>query len=156
VLEVGRITRAHGLGGDVVVTLTTSEHSRVEPGSVLHVDDRALVVASSRPHQRGWIVHFESVDTREDAEAIRGRTLRAERSDADPDDDALWVHELIGAAVVDLEGVERGRVEAVQDNPASDLLVLDSGALVPLTFVVEWEERGVRLRIDPPPGLFDA
>jgi 16S rRNA processing protein RimM len=65
------------------------------------------------------------------------------------------VHELVGAEVVDVDGVGHGRIEAVQDNPASDLLVLESGALVPLTFVVGWDERGVRLRIDPPPGLFD-
>jgi 16S rRNA processing protein RimM len=43
----------------------------------------------------------------------------------------------------------------VQENPASDLLVLDSGALVPLTFVSGWEQRGVRLRIEAPEGLFD-
>jgi hypothetical protein len=33
--------------------------------------------------------------------------------------------------------------------------VLESGALVPLTFVVDWDVRGERLRIEPPPGLFD-
>jgi 16S rRNA processing protein RimM len=161
VLEVGRITRAHGLRGDVVVALTTTERSRVDPGTTLFVDDRPLVIESSRPHQRGWIVHFRSVDTRDDADALRGATLSAEPLDADDDVDEadgdvdLWVHELVGAEVVDVDGVGHGRIEAVQDNPASDLLVLESGALVPLTFVVGWDERGVRLRIDPPPGLFD-
>ncbi len=74
--------------------------------------------------------------------------------DAD-DEDTLWVHELIGARVVDAEGVDRGRIEAVQENPASDVLVLDSGALVPLTFAVGWDVRGEQLRIDVPAGLFD-
>jgi 16S rRNA processing protein RimM len=157
VLEVGHVARAHGLRGDVVVALTTTEESRVAPGSVLFVDGRRLVVVSSRPHQRAWIVHFESIESREAADELRGGSLRAEPLDrgGEAHDADLWVDELIGAEVVDLGGTAHGRVEAVQDNPASDLLVLDSGALVPLTFVVGWLERGVRLRIDPPAGLFE-
>jgi hypothetical protein len=42
---------------------------------------------------------------------------------------------------------------SVLDNPASDVLELDSGALVPLTFVTGWAQRPDRLRIDPPAGL---
>ena len=51
------------------------------------------------------------------------------------------------------DGTERGRVEAVQENPASDLLVLESGTLVPLTFLVERSDD--RLIVDGPAGLFD-
>lgn len=162
-LVVGRIGRAHGLRGDVVVALTTTEASRLDPGTTLSAlvpvaggggsQERSLVVRASRPHQKRWIVAFEGVTTREGAEALQGTELRAEPVDDDPD--ALWVHELIGAEVVDGEGTVRGRVEAVQDNPASDLLVLDTGHLVPLTFVVGWDERPSRLRVDAPAGLFD-
>ena len=53
----------------------------------------------------------------------------------------------------DRSGVELGTVEAVEANPASDLLVLDGERLVPLTFVVE-HEPGV-LIADPPDGLWD-
>jgi 16S rRNA processing protein RimM len=152
VLEVGTITRPHGLRGEVVVQLVTTETSRVDPGSVLDAEGRSLVVRTSRPHQKHWVVAFEGVESREAADALRATTLRAEPL---PDDDALWVHELIGARVVDTDGVDRGTIEAVQENPASDVLVLESGALVPLTFAVGWDVRGERLRIDPPPGLFD-
>lgn len=151
-LEVGTISRPHGLRGDVVVQLVTTEVSRVEPGSVLDADGRSLVVRASRPHQKHWVVAFEGVESREAADVLRGTTLRAEPL---TDDDALWIHELIGARVVDGDDVDRGVVEAVQENPASDVLVLESGALVPLTFAVGWDERGARLRIDAPPGLFE-
>ena len=50
--------------------------------------------------------------------------------------------------------LERGVVRAVQDNPASDLLVLDSGALVPLTFVVGGPSDGV-VHVEVPDGLFE-
>ena len=64
------------------------------------------------------------------------------------------MHELIGAVVVDQDGVERGRVEAVQANPASDLLVLEGGALVPVRFVTGVDP-GVRVDVEVPLGLFD-
>lgn len=153
-LEVGRISRARGLRGEVVVSLTTTERSRLDPGARLFAGERPVVVASSRPYQKHFVVIFEGVTTREEAEELAGETLYAEPI-ARTDDDELWVHELIGAEVVDMDGVARGRVEAVQENPASDLLVLDSGALVPLRFVHGWEERGARLRVDAPAGLFD-
>ena len=70
------------------------------------------------------------------------------------DPDALWVHELIGSVVEDQSGSELGMVESVEANPASDLLVLDSGALIPLRFVVS-SVPGERVTVDVPDGLLD-
>jgi 16S rRNA processing protein RimM len=152
-LEVGRIDKAQGLRGEVVVTLTTTETSRIDPGSELLAGDRPVVVADSRPHQHRWVVRFEGVTRREEAETLARAVLRAEAPvGTDPDD--LWVHELVGSSVVEPDGTERGVVEAVQDNPASDLLVLDTGALVPLRFVQGRDEAG-RIVVDVPPGLFE-
>ncbi|MEY2477107.1 MAG: rRNA processing protein RimM [Actinomycetota bacterium] len=146
-LEVGRVVKPHGLKGEVVVELTTTRTDRLEPGT--RFED--LEVVRSQPFQHRWIVAFEGVTTREAADALRGRVLRAEPIDDDPD--ALWVHELIGASVTDTAGAELGTVTAVEANPASDLLVLDSGGLVPLRFVVDHGEGQVV--VDPPAGLFD-
>ncbi len=66
---------------------------------------------------------------------------------------------MIGATVWDrVTNSERGVVVGVLANPAADILELDSGALVPLTFVVGrtvGEGQSVRLEIEPPDGLFD-
>lgn len=155
-LEVGRIGRAHALRGEVVVALITNVTERLAPGSVLLAGPakQPLTVEASRPHQQRWIVSFAGVADRTAAEALHGWVLFAEPLAADHDPDALWVHQLIGRRVIDQDGVERGVVEAVQDNPASDLLVLDSGALVPLTFLVDESDPAV-LRVDVPAGLFE-
>ena len=158
-LEIGRITKPHGLRGEVLVSLSTTETSRLAPGSVLRAGDREVVVARSQVHLQRWIVEFEGVTTREAAESLGGTVLRAQPkavADEADDDGVLWVHELIDAAVVDLDGRPLGRVAAVYGNPASDLLELESGDLVPLRFVVGGLEAGPdgpTLRIDPPPGL---
>jgi 16S rRNA processing protein RimM len=150
-LEVGRITKTHGVRGDVLVLLTTERTERLEPGTVLHTDRGALTVIRSSPHRDRWIVHFDGIDVREEADAWRGVLLHAEAVDGDDED--LWVHELIGAAVSLVDGTSVGTVTEVQANPASDLLVLDTGALVPVVFITEHGEGTIR--IDPPEGLFD-
>ena len=149
-LEVGRVVRPHGLKGEVVVVLVTNRTERLAPGTVLSSDRGDLRVEASRPHQDRWVVAFEGVSDRDGADRLRGLVLRAEPID-DPDE--LWVHELTGAEVVDRAGRSHGRVREVEANPASDLLVLDDGRLVPLTFVVEHQPG--RIVVDPPPGLLE-
>ena len=65
-LEVGRIDKPHGVRGDVVVALTTTEKGRVAPGTRLFSGDREFLITASRPHQHRWIVAFEGVFGRED------------------------------------------------------------------------------------------
>lgn len=150
-LEVGRVGRAHGLRGEVAVALSSDREERLAPGATLLVDGGALVVASSRRHQDRWLVRFEGVDDRDAAEALRGTVLSAEPLAAAEGE--LWVHELIGCEVRDSTGAVLGTVEAVEANPASDLLVLDGDRLLPLTFVVE-HTPGV-VTADPPAGLWE-
>jgi 16S rRNA processing protein RimM len=154
-LEVGRIVRAHGLKGQVVVELWTNRTERVVPGALLNGSGRELRVKHSSPAspsggRKRWVVSFDGVADRDSAEALRGEVLRAPPID---EPGALWVHELVGREVFDVAGALLGRVEAVQANPASDLLVLGDGRLIPLRFVVETGESG--LTVDLPEGLLD-
>jgi 16S rRNA processing protein RimM len=149
-LEVGRIIKPHGIRGEVIVDLLSNRPERLDPGSVLASDVGDLEVVRSTPHQNRWIVAFAGVADRNRAEELRGTVLRAEAIEGE--EDVLWVHELVGALVYDVNGLLYGRVREVEANPASDLLVLPQG-LVPLTFVVEHE--GNRVVIDPPEGLIE-
>ena len=149
-LEVGTIAKAHGTSGEVVVRLITNQTERLNHGSRLMSDLGELVVSKSRPHHDKWLVQFNGVETRTQAEELRGLTLRAAPLDIP---DALWVHELIGSVVKEVSGAERGTVKAVVANPASDLMELDTGHLVPLAFVVDFAE-GI-ISVDVPDGLFE-
>ena len=149
-LEVGRLGRAHGIRGEMFVSLTSDRVERVSEGSSLEAEGMWLTVVSSRPSAGRFIVRFAEIESRNDAEQMTGKVLRAHPLD---DREALWVHELIGAMVVDVEGTEWGRCVAVVANPASDLIELDSGALVPSVFVVESSAENIV--INPPEGLFE-
>jgi 16S rRNA processing protein RimM len=154
-LEVGRVGRPHGVRGEVSVTFVSNRPERTAPGAVLHAGDRDLVVVSARRHQDRWLVRFEGIENRDAAEALRGAVLTATPLGATValDEGEFWVHELIGSSVVDTAGRAYGAVVNVEANPAHDLLVLDTGALVPLAFVVE--RRDGTVVIDPPEGLLE-
>lgn len=149
-LEVGRIGRAHGLNGEVAVTFTTNRDERHAVGSELFAGERRLVVESVRPHQQRWLIRFTGIDDRDAAEELRGVLLTAEPLGELGADEA-WAHDLIGCEVRDTSDTRRGEVVALEANPAGDLLVLDTGGLVPMRFVLEHAD-GV-VRIDPPEGL---
>ena len=149
-LEIGTIGRAHGTGGEVVVRLVTNRLERLDPGTSLTSPLGELVVGAARPHQDRWLVRFVGIENRTEAETLRGLVLRASPLD---DSGVLWVHKLIGSTVRELDGTDRGTVEAVVANPASDVLELDTGHLIPLTFVTEFEANLVI--VDVPDGLFE-
>lgn len=158
-LVVGRVGRPHGVRGEVYVDLVTDRSDRLDVGSRLRCRDSWVTVSRSRAVGSRWLVQFEGVDSREAAAALTSAELSAPPLSDDPD--ALWVHHLIGARVVEAGGTDRGVCVSVVDNPAADLLELESGALVPVTFVVditvhvEADAVGRVITIEPPEGLFE-
>ena len=151
-LEVGHVSKPHGLRGELIFSFTTDRtDERTAPGAVLFLDDEAFTVARGKPHGKKWLMKLEGVTTKEQADALRGRGITAEPID---DADTVFVHELIGNQLVDQHGVDRGRIISVIDNPASDLLELEGGGLVPLTFFTAITD-GVVL-VDVPDGLFET
>jgi 16S rRNA processing protein RimM len=150
-LEVGRIAKPHGLKGEVVVDLVTNRTERLEPGTALSTSaGPVLVVEASSPFGTRWIVTFAGVSDREAAEEVRGWKLLAPPID---EPEALWVDELVGASVSDQSGRHLGTVAAVVANPASDLLELEGGALIPIVFVVE--SAAGQVVVDIPDGLIE-
>ncbi|HUR49063.1 MAG TPA: ribosome maturation factor RimM [Acidimicrobiales bacterium] len=151
-LEIGRVVRPHGLRGEVVVELVTNRPDRLAPETLIAGPKGPLRITASRPFQARHLVQFDGVNTREQAELLRDFVLRAEPV-AETDPDVLWVHELVGSEVRDAAGKPLGTVREVQDNPASDLLVLHDGGLIPCRFVVS-SGQGV-VTVDIPEGLLD-
>jgi len=154
-LEVGRIGKPHGVRGDLFLSLTSDLAQRREVGAQLIIFDssgqRTLTITASRPQQDRWRVHFEGIDERNAAEKLTNKFLYAAPIDGA---EGLWVHQLIGSEVEDTSGVSWGICTGVLNNPAHDLLELESGVLIPMPFVLSCDE-GITV-IDPPAGLREA
>lgn len=169
-LLVGRVLRAHGLRGDVLVDPSTDEPTRrfavgatMRVGDARGADHSTAEVVAGAPHGRYWRVRFRGVDDREAAEELRGCELYVDSAaltrSADPDD--FHDTDLIGLAVVTVDGRPVGEVSDVL-HPAQDLLVVDRPdappAYVPFVraLVPSVDVAAGRLVVDPPPGLLDA
>ena len=149
-MEIATVGRAHGVRGEVALHPVTNRPERFAVGSRLVTAAGERAVSRSRRDGTRWLVSFDGIDDREAAAALTGTTVFAAPLD-DPDE--LWVHELCGRSVIDQHGFDAGVVTSVVANPAADLLELDTGHLVPLTFVVRCEPDAVHVEV--PDGLFE-
>lgn len=154
-LEVGRIGKPHGVRGDLFISLTSDVESRHAVGATFTIVEsaghRSLTIATVRPQQDRFVVHFEGIDDRNDAEKLTNKFLYAEPVESE---DGLWVHQLIGSNVVDTAGEAWGTCTGVLQNPAHDILEIEGGLLVPAPFIVSTD--GETTVINPPAGLREA
>lgn len=162
-LAVGRIGRAHGVRGEVLVEVRTDDPDRrFAAGSRLDSEHGILTVRRSRWHQGRLIVAFAEVPDRNAAEALHGATLAIDSSALEPmaDPDEYHDHELLDLTVVTVGGVKVGVVADVI-HPGQDVLVVhrDDGRETLVPFVADLvptvDLRDRRVVIDPPPGLLE-
>jgi 16S rRNA processing protein RimM len=122
---VGRITRAHGVRGEVAVLVLSEVVERFEPGSRLYLDEtaaRPVTVSAVRPHRQRLLVEFEGVRDRSQAEALQGSYLFVPAGSApELPEGEFWTHELIGCEVVTDTGRPLGRIREVIHTPANDV-----------------------------------
>ena len=166
-LLVGRVAKAHGIGGELAVDVhTDAPDERFSPGAVLsaRLRDRSvrmLTVSAARPHSGRLLVRFDEVSDRTVAEGLRGAQLLVDAADLPPseDPDAFYDHELEGLAAVLEDGTEIGKVREIARSPGGELLVVDLAeggeALVPFVreIVPEIDIPGGRVVLTPPEGL---
>ena len=165
-LQVARIGKPHGIRGEVTVqVLTDAPGDRFVPGTQFIVEPASagpLTVFSARWNKDILLLAFDEIETRNQAETLRGAKLFIETEDigADDDDEGWYEHELVGLDVR-VGGNVVGKVSALHTLPVQDLLVVTTaeGAEVLIPFVeqivpeVNVGEKYVL--VTPPPGLFE-
>lgn len=127
-VELGRTAGAYGFRGWVRIIPFESGEVLQKTKNWILTDLKGvktpLKIEAFRRHGDGFLVKWEGCDTKEAADAARGRVgvLRADFPDAG--DDAVWAVDLIGCAVVNREGEELGTVKSIGTNGAQDLLII--------------------------------
>jgi 16S rRNA processing protein RimM len=124
-IQVGRVAGAFGVKGEVRITSFTADPAGLLDYKALLREDGtpALTVTSGRPAKGGVVVRVREVETREQAEALRGLKLYIDRDVLPPpEDDEFYVADLVGLSVVTADGEPLGEVKSVHDFGAGDLL----------------------------------
>jgi 16S rRNA processing protein RimM len=169
---VGRVRKAHGIRGDLVVEPISDEPDaifasgrRVFAGNSTGdraKDGKTLTIRSASPFKGGYIVHFDEIADREVADTWRERYLLLPSDELQPlAQDEVYIHELPGMRVVLASGEDVGVVDATYELPQGLTLdvkrpVAPQSVLVPFDRIVTNVDRDARLiTIDPPLGLLD-
>ena len=160
---VGAIAGAFGVRGEVRLKSFCAEPEAIARyGPLETADGRRFELRLSRPVKGGFAARLSGVTTREEAEALKGTRLHAPRDRLPPlPEDEFYHADLVGLEVADPGGRVLGRVRAVHDHGAGDLLEIRDAQgreiLLPFTesAVPAIDIAAGRLVADPPPGLLD-
>jgi len=164
-VTVARIGRAHGLKGDVTLDVRTDiPHERFVVGArfdTIPATAGPLTLARVRTQGSSWVVGFEELRDRTAAEGARGVELVIE-ANPEEEDDAWYVHDLVGLRAERPDGSLIGTVTQVLAMPAHDVLEVlqEDGhrALIPFVepFVPEVDIDNSRVVLTPPYGLLSG
>jgi len=161
---VGRVARAHGNKGQVIVNLDTDfPEQRFRVGQVLLVgaDGAPRVIQSVRFHQGRPVVGLQGIETMNDAEALAGAELKAPATDSSSLPEGTFYHyDLIGCDVVDERGRVVGVVSGVEGTMEMSRLVIAGEAgevLIPLVadICVSVDVGSRLIVVNPPEGLIE-
>ena len=162
-IPVGAIAGAYGVRGELRVKSYCAVPEDIERYSPLFTEDgqTSYALAILRPIKNGFAARIPQVATKEEADALRGTTLYAQRDQLPSlPDDEFYHADLIGLEVFDTGGVLLGKVKTVQNHGADDLLELQlagSSATVFLPFtkaaVPTVDLAARRIVADPPGGI---
>jgi 16S rRNA processing protein RimM len=156
-IEIGRIARAHGIRGEVVIAThdpASDVLSGLEAVWIGGVEKRIL---EARGTHRGWLVQLDGIATRNDAETLRGQAVEIDREALDLDDDDVLLDDLVGCKVKLVDGSPWGTIVEIQSG-MQDLLVIHDGELerlLPLVdeFVTAIDLAAGVVTVSPPDGL---
>lgn len=162
-LLVGRVARAHGIRGQVIVNPETDfMEDRFRTGQVLLIGPagrtREYEIRDVRFHQGRPIVGLAGVETMDDAEALAGSDVWLPESRIAPlPEGTFYRHDLVGCEVYDTKGAVLGRVTSVEGSLDRSYLVVDRYMMIPLVghIVLAIDTAARRIVVDPPEGLID-
>lgn len=168
-LVVGRVVKAHGVTGEVVVEVRTDDpDARFAPGLALRGrpakggSERHYVIESVREHSGRLLVRLDGVADRTAADALRGTLFIVDSGELPPidDPDEFYDHQLEGLSVRTTAGAPVGTVAEVLHTAAGELLSVQTGdreVLVPfVSAIVTSVSLADRvIEIDPPEGLLE-
>jgi len=164
---VGRVLKPQGIKGEVKAEIITSFPGHFKELKQLYIkeDDRwqAWSVESVRLTGRFVYIKFTDLHSRNDAEKLRNQELFIEQGDLTPlEEDAYYVHDLIGLVVENEAGQRLGSVMNVENYPANDVYVMrgedGSEQLIPAIkeVVLRIDLQAGKMIIREMEGLFDG
>jgi len=169
ILHIGRITRPHGLLGEVKVVPMSDDPDRLAELArclLVTADEqraREVEIQAARPFQDNFLIKLRGIDDRDQAELLRGCFLSVRREDAIPlPPDRWFICDLIGCAVYDQSFGCLGTVADIISSSAQDVCLVrlpgEADLLFPMQkkILVRVDIGERRLDVRLPDGLYEV
>jgi len=168
-LVLAQIMRSHGVKGDLSIKMLTSfpeRMSRLDVVSLTRDPEKPIkqtkhqVVFVRHAKNDQWLMHLDGIETRDEADALRGLYIMVSLEDAIPlESDEIYLFQVIGLEVRTTDGEVLGKVTDIIETGANDVYVVNGTAygevLIPAISTVIKDtdvEKGV-MTIQVMPGL---
>ena len=159
-LTLARVSAPHGVHGEMRIRVDTDILENLDPGRRVYLDGRGESREIESIHLDGKPrIKLRGINTREDAQALRGAELEIPIHEAVPlPEGRFYAAELLGVHVVDTRGDNRGTIRAVLVPGSNDVYVVAAPTgeiLIPaLSQVVKTiDVIGGLMTVDLPEGL---
>lgn len=125
-IALAAVAGAHGIGGEVRLKLFAESIESLKRHAAVDVDGHRVGLSAVRPAGQGVLARLEGVASRDAAEALRGKLLMVDRSELPALAEGEYYHaDVIGLACVSAAGETLGRVVAVENYGAGDLIEIE-------------------------------
>lgn len=158
-LVVGRIRRAHGLKGEMIMDVLTDFPERITRGKHVYVGEthNPQQISSVRPHDNLLLISFKGIDNKDDLDRYRNLMvfIKTEGLPELPEDE-YYHHDLIGLTVIDEQQEVLGTLVEIMETGANDVYVIEDSntneILIPAVaeFILSIDLVGRRITVHKP------
>lgn len=123
-IEAGRIVNTHGVSGEVKIEVWLDSPAFLKRCGRVYITGTEHRIEAAREHKGFLLAKLAGVEDLNAAMALKGRDIAIARADAPLPRGGYFLADLLGAAVVDEQGKEIGRLTEVLERPASNIYVV--------------------------------
>jgi len=156
-IEIGGVSRAHGIRGEISIVTHDPDSTILERTDTIWLDGVEHKIAAARPTPKAWLVLLAGVDTRTEAEGLRGRKVEVAREALELSEDDVLLSDLIGCKVQLADGTPWGEIVAVEADVQDRLVIHHDGVerLLPLVdqLVSNIDLEACLVTVTPPEGM---
>ncbi|OGO28342.1 MAG: 16S rRNA processing protein RimM [Chloroflexi bacterium RBG_16_54_18] len=161
-IVIGKLTRPHGIHGEIFLEILTDFPERLKPGGHVFTGDHYApqVINSLRSHKNGFIVALDGYHNPESVGKLRNQLVFVQSKNLPPlPEGEYYHHEILGLRIMTSDDQELGQLVQILQTGANDVFVVQTPSkaeiLIPNIDEIVRKidlENGVIL-IDPIPGL---
>ncbi|MBM3959732.1 MAG: 16S rRNA processing protein RimM [SAR202 cluster bacterium] len=161
-VAVGVVRRPWGFDGSVVIAQNGDDPDRLAAGRTVHIGTERYLIERAGASGASLVVKLSSIDTEDQANALRGKALEVPAGDIPPPPRGSYYHyEILGARVITRSGEELGRVVEILQTGSNDVYVVRSDGpdkaeiLIPALreILLDIDTNEGRITVDLPEGL---